>query len=161
MRCAFLIILAGYMSLVIGGVLAGEQRKSEDELSKLKREYGDVLALEGTSKGEILAIAKILRAKPAVAIDRTAASGEYCFNSGQGTMVHFATQPERTQEDVVYEFDASGLIAAGLDPTHLKQLPEMGRMTPGVWYFLPKGQQDPHHAHGMPAPTIAIAIDIK
>jgi hypothetical protein len=26
-------------------------------------------------------------------IDRTAASGEYCFKSGLGTMVHFATQP--------------------------------------------------------------------
>lgn len=45
-------------------------------------------------------------------------------------MVHFATQPERTPEDVVYEFDASGLITAGLDPARLQQLPELGRMTP-------------------------------
>ena len=52
----------------------------------------------------------ILRANPKLAIDQTAASGEYCFNSGLGTMVHFATQLERTAEDVVYEFDASGLI---------------------------------------------------
>ena len=68
---------------------------------------------------------------------------------------------EGTAEDVVYEFDASGLIAAGLDPSRLQQLPERGRMSPGVWYFLPKGQQDPHHARAMSAPTIAIAINVK
>jgi hypothetical protein len=61
----------------------------------------------------------------------------------------------------VYEFDASGLIAAGLDPTRLKQLPELGRMTSGVWYFLPKGKRDPHHAHALAAPTIAIAVTVK
>ncbi len=76
-------------------------------------------------------------------------------------MVHFATQPGGTPEDVVYEFDASGLIAAGLDPSRLQQLPGRGRMTPGVWYFLPKGQQDPHHGHAMAGPTIAIAINVK
>ena len=147
--------------LITGRLLLGDQPSTEDEFSKLKRDYADVLALEGTSKGEILAIARILRANPKVAIDQTAASGEYCFNSGLGTMVHFAAQPERTPEDVVYEFDASGLIAAGLDPARLQPLPERGRMTPGVWYFLPKGQQDPHHAHAMPSPTIAIAVNIK
>jgi hypothetical protein len=132
-----------------------------DELTTLKREYADVLSLQGTSKGEILAIARILRANPEMAIDRTAASGEYCFKSGPGTMVHFAAQPERTSEDIVYELDASALIAAGLDPARMKQLPDLGRMTPGVWYFLPKGQLDPHHAHAMPAPTIAIAVNVK
>ena len=108
------------------------------------------------------AIARILRAKPEVAIDRTAASGEYCFKSGPGsTMVHFAVRPEGTPEDVIYELDASGLIAAGLDPARLNPLPELGRMTPGVWYFLPTGQLDPHHAHAMSSPMIAIAVDVK
>ena len=158
MRRIFFLLLT---SLVTGRLLAADQPQSEDELTKLKRDYADVLALEGTSKREILAIASILRAKPEIAIDQTAASGEYCLNSGLGTMVHFATQPERTPEDVVYEFDASGLIAAGLDPSRLQQLPGRGQMTPGVWYFLPKGQQDPHHAHVMPNPTIAIAVNIK
>src|SRR5437016_14503883 len=40
---------------------------SGDELTTLKREYADVLALEGTTKGEILAIAGILRANPNMA----------------------------------------------------------------------------------------------
>jgi len=161
MQRVVFVILFVHMSLLTSRLLAGDQPVAEDELTKLKREYADVIALKGTSNAEILAIARILRAKPEIAIDQTAASGEYCFNSGLGTMVHFATQPERTSEDVVYEFDASGLIAAGLDPSRLQQLPERGQMTPGMWYFLPKGQQDPHHAHAMSAPTIAIAINVK
>ena len=161
MRHVIFVILAAHMSILTGRLLADDQPVTGDELTTLKREYADVLALQGTSKGEILAIARILRANPEVAIDRTAASGEYCFKSGPGTMVHFAAQPERTSEDIVYELDASGLIAAGLDPARMKQLPELGRMTPGVWYFLPKGQRDPHHAHAMPAPTIAIAVNVK
>jgi hypothetical protein len=149
------------ISLLTGPLLAGDQPVAEDELTRLKREYTDVLALQGTSKAEILAIARILRAKPEVAIDQTVASGEYCFNSGLGTMAHFATQPEHTPEDVVYEFDASQLMSAGLDPSRMQQLPERGQMKPGMWYFLPKGQQDPHHAHAMSAPTIAIAVNVK
>jgi hypothetical protein len=149
------------MSILTGRLLAGDQPVMGDELATLKREYADVLALQGTSKGEILAIARILRANPEMAIDRTTASGEYCFKSGSGTMVHFAAKPEGTPEDIVYELDASGLIAAGLDPARMKQLPELGRMTPGVWYFLPRGQLDPHHAHAMSAPTIAIAVNGK
>src|SRR6266849_2116653 len=161
MRRVVFVVLAAHTFLLASRLLAGDKPVAEDELTTLKREYADVFALQGTSKGEILAIARILRANPEVAIDRTAASGEYCFNSGLGTMVHFAAQPERTPEDVVYEFDASGLIAAGLDPSRLQQLPERGQMTPGVWYFLPRGQQDPHHAHAMANPTIAIAGNIK
>jgi hypothetical protein len=161
MRRVVLIALAAHMSFLTGLLLAGDKSITDHELTTLKHEYADVLALQGTSKGEILAVARILRANPEMVIDRTVASGEYCFKSGLGTMVHFAAHPERTSEGVLYEFDASGLIAAGLDPARMKQLPELGRMTPGVWYFLPKGQVDPHHAHAMPAPTIAIAVKVK
>jgi hypothetical protein len=161
MRSVVFIIVAAQILLLNRDVLAADGSTAGDELNKLKREYADVLALEGTAKSEILTIARILRANPTIAMDQTAASGEYCFNSGHGTMVHFATQPERTPEDVVYEFDPSGLIAAGLDPSRLQPLPERGRMTPGIWYFLPKGQQDPHHAHAMASSTIAIAVNVK
>jgi len=161
MRHIVFVILTVHVFLLATRLLAGDTKNLGDELTKVKSEYADVLALQGTAKGEILTIAKILRAKPRIAVDQTGASGEYCFNSGLGTMVHFATQPEGTVEDVVYEFDASGLIAAGLDPSRLQQLPERGQMKPGVWYFLSKGQHDPHHAHAMSAPTIAIAINIE
>src|SRR5437867_9093944 len=161
MRRIVLVVLAAHMSFLTGLLLAGDNPVAENELRTLKREYADVLALQGTSKGELLAIARILRANPEVAIDRTAASGEYCFKSGLGTMVHFAAHPEHTSEGVIYELDASGLIAAGLDPARMKQLPGLGRMIPGVWYFLPTGQSDPHHGHSMPGPTIAIAVSLK
>jgi hypothetical protein len=157
----FVILVIATHALALTRIFAGETPDSGDEFTKVKSEYADVLALQGTAKGEILTIARILRAKPRIAVDQTTASGEYCFNSGLGTMVHFATQPEGTAEDVVYEFDASGLMAAGLDPSRLQQVPERGQMKPGVWYFLPKGQHDPHHAHAMGNPTIAIAIDVK
>ncbi len=161
MRRVVVLVLAAHTCLLSGRLIAGDNSLTEDELTTLKREYADVLALEGPSKGEILAIARILRANPEMALDRKAASGEYCFKSGLGTMVHFAAEPARTSEDVLYEFDASGLIAAGLDPARMKQLPELGRMSPGVWYFLPAGQLDPHHGHAMPGPTIAIAVNVK
>jgi hypothetical protein len=161
MRRVVLVVLVASIFILASRLIAGDKPVSEDELTRLKREYADLFALQGTAKREILVIARILRANPELAIDRTAASGEYCFLSSPGTMVHFATQPERTSEGVVYEFDASGLIAAGLDPARMKQLPELGRMNPGVWYFLPKGQLDPHHAHAMPSPTIAIAVKVE
>jgi hypothetical protein len=161
MRRIVSLVVAAHTLAVTSRLLAGDTPVSGDEFTKMKSEYADVFALDGTAKAEILTIAKILRANPKMAIDQTAASGEYCFNSGLGTMVHFATEPEATPEDVVYQFDASGLIAAGLDPSRLQQLPERGQMKSGVWYFLPKGQQDPHHAHAMSNPTIAIAINVE
>ena len=161
MRSIVVLVLTAHMFFVTGRLLAGDAKVTDDELTRLKRDYADVLALQGAAKGEILSIARILRSNPEMVFDQTAASGEYCFKSSSGTMVHFATRPERTPEGVVYEFDASGLIAAGLDATRLKQLPDLGQMTPGVWYFLPTGERDPHHEHAMASPTIAIAVKVK
>src|SRR5438046_10124736 len=92
MRPIAFIVLTVWMSLLTGRLPAGNQPAAEDELTKIKREYGDVLALQGTSKGEILAIARILRAKPDIAIDQTTASGAYCSHSATGHMAHFSTQ---------------------------------------------------------------------
>jgi hypothetical protein len=71
-RVVFLVL---FMSLLTGRLVTGDQPISEDELTKLKREYTDVFALQGTSKAEILAIARILHAKPEIAIDQTASGG--------------------------------------------------------------------------------------
>ena len=43
----------------------------------------------------------------------------------------------------------------------MKHLPALGQMAPGVWYFLPKGQADPHHGAAMAGPTVAIAATVK
>ena len=147
--------------LIVPTVRGADATNTATDLAQITSEYADVLALEGTAKQEILAIARILRAKPEMAIDRTAAAGEFCLKSGLGTMVHFASDPATTSEDVVYEFDASELINAGLDPGRLMNLPPLGKMEPGKWYFLPIDTPDPHHKHTMPTPIIAIAINVR
>ena len=131
------------------------------QLQRLRTEYADVLALDGVSKDEILAIARLLRVKPAMAIDRTKESGEYCLKSSLGTMTHYATDPMKTSEDIVYEFAAAPLVNAGLDLQKLPPLPALGRMEPGQWYHLPEGQVDPHHQHIMPGATLLIAVDVR
>jgi len=131
------------------------------ELQRVKTEYADVLALEGVPKEEILAIARLLRAKPEMAIDRTRQSGEYCLKSGPGTMTHYATDAMKTREDIVYEFAAAPLAKAGLDLRKLPPLPALGKMEPGQWYYLPEGEVDPHHQHTMPGATLLIAVDVR
>jgi len=153
--CALLVITSGMLA----------QTRSTDtgsaELARIQSDYSDVLALQGTARAEVLAIARLLRAKPEMAIDRTKAAGEYCLKSSLGTMVHYALQPDATAEDVVYEFDATQLLGAGLDPQRVPKLPALGNMEPGKWYFLPSGVIDPHHQHVLPTPTIAIAVNVK
>jgi hypothetical protein len=159
----FKLILA-FALLVVACGMSAQTRDADSgsaQLARVQSEYSDVLALQGTAKAEILAIARILRAKPEMAIDRTKAAGEYCFKSSQGTMVHYASQPEATREDVVYEFDATELLGAGLDPQRVPALPGLGKMEPGKWYFLPSGVLDPHHQHVFATPTIAIAVNVK
>ena len=151
-----LLMIATSMSAQKGSTDAGST-----ELAHIRSEYADVLALQGTAKAEVLAIARVLRAKPEMAIDKTKAAAEYCFKSSQGTMVHYASQPEATAEDVVYEFDATQLLAAGFDPQRVPKLPTLGNMEPGKWYFLPSGVIDPHHQHIFATPTIAIAVNVK
>ena len=151
-----LLMIATSMSAQTGSTDAGSA-----ELAHIQSENVDVLALQGTAKAEVLAIARVLRAKPEMAIDKTKAVGEYRFKSSEGTMVHYASQPEATAEDVVYEFDATQLLAAGLDPQRVPKLPALGNMEPGKWYFLPSGVIDPHHQHVFATPTIAIAVNVK
>jgi hypothetical protein len=157
------VTFASVLLVIISGMSAetGSPDSGSAELARIKSEYSDVLALQGTAKAEVLAIARVLRAKPEMAIDKTKAAGEYCFKSSQGTMVHYASHPETTAEDVMYEFDATQLLAAGLDPQRLPKLPALGKMEPGKWYFLPSGVIDPHHQHGFPTPTIALAVNVK
>ena len=111
----FKIAFASALLVITSGMLA--QTRNTDagnpELARIQSEYSDVLALQGTAKAELLAIARVLRAKPEMAIDRTKAAGEYCFKSSESTMVHYASQPESTVEDVVYEFDATTATRSG------------------------------------------------
>jgi hypothetical protein len=76
------LMIATSISAQTGGTDAGSA-----DLAHIRSEYADVLALQGTAKAEVLAIARVFRAKPEMAIDKTKAAGEYCFKSSQGTML--------------------------------------------------------------------------
>ena len=131
----FKIAFASALLVITSDMLAQTRNTDAPELARIQSEYSDVLALQGTAKAELLAIARVLRAKPEMAIDRTKAAGEYCFKSSESSMVHYASQPESTAEDVVYEFDATQLLAAGLDPSECQSFQLWARWNPANGTF--------------------------
>jgi hypothetical protein len=149
------------LSIFFIAIVTAQNNNNEKDQSCSPSEYDDVYALQGIAKQEILAIARLLRARPEMAIDQTKVSGEFCLKSGMGTMIHFASDPSSTSEDIVYQFDATELIKAGLKTDQLSTLPPLGKMEPGKWYFLPLNTSDPHHQHTMATPIIAIAVNVK
>jgi hypothetical protein len=49
-RIVLVVLAAAQLSLLINRLPADNQAAGEDELTKFKREYADVLALQGTSR---------------------------------------------------------------------------------------------------------------
>jgi hypothetical protein len=115
--------------------------------------------------GELSTIANQFALRPDLAIDLTKVSGEYCFNAGLGAgghMTHYATDPTRTQEDVVDFVNAEPLVKAGVNVATLPRFPGgLKSMTPGQWYFLPAGELEPHHGTKFPFPLLIRATDLK
>ena len=161
MRRIFFLVVAAHALTLNCRLLAGDTPDSADEFAKVKSDTPTSWPFRAPRKARSWSSLEFFARNPGSRSIRRRRAANTASTAAWEPWSHFATQPEGTAEDIVYEFDASGLIAAGLDPSRLQQLPERGRMTPGVWYFLPKGQQDPHHAHAMSAPTIAIAINVK
>ena len=121
---------------------------------------------EEVVKGEIDTISNQLSLNPNSAVDFTHVSGEYCFSAGVGKgghMTHYATDPLNTQEDVIDFVNAKPLIEAGvINVDKLPRLPStLGSMTPNQWYYLPAGEQDPHHGRSWPFPMIVKASNVK
>lgn len=56
-----LMLLIAFASLINASAFGGDDPARQDELAKPGGEYADVLALQGTAKAELLAIARILR----------------------------------------------------------------------------------------------------
>jgi len=115
--------------------------------------------------GELSSIAKILSQRPETAIDFTKTSGEYCFNVQMGKgghMTHYATHPENTKEDVIDFVNAANLEEIGTDFSKLPRFPgKLGSMIPKKWYYLPKGEYEPHHGKTFPFPVLMRAVDIN
>lgn len=145
------------MALVVGNVphgIAAETKK------KATRGTGEVIA------GELSTIANHLTLSPNSAVDFTHVSGEYCFSAdvNQGAhMTHYATDPTKTQEDVIDFVNAEKLIQDGV--VNVEKMPRfpggLGTMSPNQWYYLPAGEHDPHHGKSWPYPVIIRASNIK
>jgi hypothetical protein len=92
-------------------------------------------------------------------------SGEYCFdvNLGDGGhMTHYAIDPTKTQEDVIDFVNAEPLIKAGVKVDSLPRFPgQLGSMAPNQWYFLPAGEQEPHHGMKFPFALLLKAVNVK
>ena len=114
---------------------------------------------------ELDAIARQLAMRPETAIDLSAVSGEYCFNTGLkegGHMTHYAIDASKTQEDVIDFVNAEPMIKAGLHVESLPRFPgTLGSMTPNQWYFLPAGEPEPHHGTTFSFPLLIKASNIN
>lgn len=154
-------MVTGILLAVIVLLISNLSHSIADEAKKKPpRGTGDVVA------GELTTIANQLALKPDTAVDFTPVSGEYCFSAGTkkgGHMTHYATDPARTQEDVIDFVNAQPLVAAGVvDIEKLPRFPgTLGSMTPNQWYYLPAGEHDPHHGKSWPFPMMIRASNIK
>jgi hypothetical protein len=127
--------------------------------------FGDDVKQAAIVAGEVATFAHQLSLRPDVAIDLTKVSGEYCFNTGLGSgfhMTHYATDPTKTQEDVIDFVNAEPLIKAGVNVSALPKFPGgLNTMTPGQWYYIAAGEPEPHHGTKFPFPLLIRATNIK
>ncbi len=136
----------------------GQAAKAEDDPV-----CAEVKKLQGPAREEALAIARLLAIRPAMAIDFSEASGEYCLNTGSHVMAHFTTRPNDTSEDIVYFVDADPLIARGLRFEEFPPLgSEPGKMQPNMLYRYEGKGNEPHHMREMADKKwLVLAVDVK
>ncbi len=122
-----------------------------------------VQALQGTAREEVVALARLLAKRPSMAIDMTAASGEYCLNTGGHVMAHWTTRPDETTEDLIYFIDAQPLVDKGLRLSEFPLLAsDRGTMQPNTFYRYEGKTPEPHHGMTMSDRTwLVLAIDVK
>lgn len=122
----------------------------------------EIQKLPTVAQAEVLAVARILALKPAMAIDFSSTTGEMCLNTGGPVMTHYSTRPSETGEDIVYFIDATPLVAKGLRLSEFPVIdPQHGKMKPGVWYRYEGKGTEPHHGMEMKDRTwLIVAIDV-
>lgn len=148
-----LIGAAFFMSILPQAASAGTAADKEDAA---KKKAALVAA-------EISTIANQLSLRPKTAIDFSKVSGEYCFFLGWDRHhTHYAIDPTKTREDTVDFVKAEPLVQAGLNVESLPRFPgELGKMTPGQWYYLPAGEVEPHHGKQLDFPLLLRATDLQ
>ena len=122
-----------------------------------------VRRLSPAAQSEVLALARILSMKPAMAIDLSSRTNEMCLDTGGPVMSHFSTRPAETGEDIVYFIDATPLVAKGLRLAEFPAIdPHQGRMEPSTWYRYEGKGTEPHHGMELKDRTwLILAVDVK
>jgi hypothetical protein len=112
---------------------------------------------------EISTIANQLSLRPGTAIDFSKVSGQYCFFLGWDKHhSHYAIDPTTAHEDTIDFVDARPLLGAGVNLGDLPAMPEeLGKMTPGQWYYLDSGKLDPHHGEKWDFPMMLRASVVE
>lgn len=141
--------------------LQEKSQQLEAELQRLKAEYGSVLGLRGTEKKQILAMAAVLATKPGMAFDFSHQSGEMCFAPGHGDMIHYAIDPGKTSEDVIYMLNAQPFIDHGLRVAELPIMPsKTGTLKPFQWYYYDGKTIEPHHNRQFLRPLLIMSLNV-
>ena len=153
------VLLAALAALAAAGGAAGVT----PEASRRAPACDVIQSLPAVAQAEVLAVARILAIKPAMALDFSTRTGEMCLNTGGPVMAHFSTRPEETGEDIVYFIDAAPLVAKGLRLSEFPPIdPEQGKMKPGAWYRYEGKGTEPHHGMEMKDRTwLILAIDVR
>ena len=155
---AGLALLVGYAALLSAGAAPPPAAATDSDAAcdAIKR-------LQGPAQAEVLSLARILALKPAMAIDFSGTTGEYCLNTGGPVMAHFSDRPAETSEDIVYFIDAAPLVARGLRLHEFPAIdPRLGGMKPGTWYRYEGQGTEPHHGREMKDRTwLMVAVDVK
>jgi hypothetical protein len=146
-------------SLAVLATAAGGTAKENDQAPACDA----IRNLPAVAQAEVLAVARILALKPAMAIDFASKTGEMCLNTGGPVMAHYSTRPEETAEDIVYFIDAAPLVAKGLRLSEFPAIdPQHGTMKPGAWYRYEGKGPEPHHGMEMKDRTwLIVAIDVR
>ncbi len=144
------------INLVIGILLASLSMTGANAAKDLHKQAALVSA-------ELSTIARHLSVRPKTAIDFSKVSNEYCFFTGWDRHhSHYAIDPGVTEEDIIDFVDARPLIKAGMPVNNLPAAPtELGRMTPGQWYLVAKGQNEPHHGKTAKFPIMVRATNLE
>jgi hypothetical protein len=123
----------------------------------------EVRKLRGPARDQVMALARLLAIRPAMAMNMSKASDESCLSPGSRVMTHFAARPGEATRDIVYYVDAAPLVAKGLRLEAFPAIdPTRDRMLPDTWYRFTGKEAVAHHGHAMYDGTwLVLAVDVK
>ncbi len=149
------IVVALVMS--VSPITVSAATEAEDAAKQAAKKKAALVA------AEISTIANQLSLRPGTAIDFSKVSGQYCFFLGWDKHhTHYAIDPTTAHEDTVDFVDARPLLEAGVKLSDLPTMPEeLGKMTPGQWYYLDSGKLDPHHGEKWDFPMMLRASVVE